>query len=90
MASPTTAFSRLRSVIRALNVAIRDCTQERADIVTQGAGSFIAPAVDGDPDPQPDISQADVVAAAAAIQAINQTLDANSSEHRKALLKIEA
>lgn len=86
MAVQATRVARFRSLIREVRQKIRDLTDERQAIVDEGAAAWLNAA---DP-PLDGITTAEIIAAANAVQAINDTLEANNRAHEKALTRAEA
>jgi hypothetical protein len=85
MAQPAQSLQRLRQYLKDFNADLWELTQIRADIIDQGGGDWIQAAAEAD-----GLTKQQVVAVAAAINAVNDTLDATSKTYRKAVLAVEA
>jgi len=88
MAAADVQAARVATQADTLWRKLRDVLQVRTDVTTLGGETFLAPALDGDPDPIPDLSAAQLIAAMTALAAVNNALGADTEAGRKGLLNL--
>jgi len=87
MANASVTSSRIKSTVDIFWSRFRDALQVRDDINDLGGEAFLATVLNGDPDPVPELSAANLVEALTALQAVRDALTLNSAIERIHLLQ---